>query len=68
MVGVIVVVGYLGFNLSDFVVGIVVLVFGLVVFLIFLVLMMGIFNKCVNKEGVIVGMFVGISVILLYVF
>ena len=60
--------GYLGFNPPDFAAGTVALAFGLAASSLFPVLMMGIFNKRVNKEGAIAGMLTGISVTLLYVF
>ena len=60
--------GYLGFNPPDFAAGTVALAFGLAASSIFPVLMMGIFNKRINKEGAIAGMLTGISVTLLYVF
>ncbi|MGY0646153.1 MAG: sodium:solute symporter family protein [Paraglaciecola chathamensis] len=60
--------GYLGFNPPDFAAGTVALAFGLGASSIFPVLMMGIFNKRINKEGAIAGMLVGISITLLYVF
>ncbi|MVF11977.1 cation acetate symporter [Ketobacter sp. MCCC 1A13808] len=68
MAGAIVVAGYLGFNPPDFAAGTVALAFGLAASSIFPALMMGIFNKRVNKEGAIAGMLAGISVTLLYVF
>jgi cation/acetate symporter len=60
--------GYLGFNPPDFAAGTVALAFGLGASSIFPVLMMGIFNKRINKEGAIAGMLAGISITLLYVF
>lgn len=60
--------GYLGFNPPDFAAGTVALAFGLAASSIFPALMMGIFNKRVNKEGAIAGMIAGLSVTLLYVF
>ena len=68
MAGAIALAGYLGFNPPDFAAGTVALAFGLAASSIFPVLMMGIFNKRVNKEGAIAGMIAGISVTLLYVF
>jgi cation/acetate symporter len=58
--------GYLGFNPPDFAAGTVAL--GLAASSIFPALMMGIFNKNMNKEGAIAGMVAGIGVTLLYVF
>jgi cation/acetate symporter len=60
--------GYLGFNPPDFAAGTVALAFGLAASSIFPALMMGIFNKNMNKEGAIAGMVAGIGVTLLYVF
>jgi len=60
--------GYLGYNPPDFAAGTVALAFGLAASSIFPALMMGIFNKKMNKEGAICGMIAGISVTLLYVF
>src|SRR5210317_454636 len=60
--------GYLVFNPPDFAAGTVALAFGLAGSSIFPALMMGIFNKNMNKEGAIAGMVAGIGVTLLYVF
>ncbi|MEE2733700.1 MAG: sodium:solute symporter family protein [Pseudomonadota bacterium] len=68
MAGAIAVAGYLGFNPPDFAAGTVALAFGLAASSIFPALMMGIFNKRINKEGAIAGMVAGITVTLLYVF
>lgn len=68
MAGAIGVAGYLGFNPPDFAAGTVALAFGLAASSIFPVLMMGIFNRRINKEGAIAGMIAGISVTLFYVF
>jgi cation/acetate symporter len=64
----IVVAGYLGLNPPDFAAGTVAIAFGLAASSIFPCLMMGIFNKKMNKEGAIAGMVAGISVTMLYVF
>ena len=64
----ILVAGYLGFNPPDFAAGTVALAFGLAASSIFPALMMGIFNKNMNKEGAVAGMVAGIGVTLLYVF
>jgi len=64
----ILVAGYLGFNPPDFAAGTVALAFGLAASSIFPALMMGIFNKNMNKEGAIAGMVAGLGVTLLYVF
>jgi cation/acetate symporter len=68
MAGAIGVAGYLGFNPPDFAAGTVALAFGLAASSIFPALMMGIFNKRLNKEGAIAGMIAGLGVTLLYVF
>jgi len=68
MAGAIGLAGYLGFNPPDFAAGTVALAFGLAASSIFPALMMGIFNKRINREGAIAGMIAGISVTLLYVF
>ena len=64
----IVVAGWLGLNPPDFAAGTVAIAFGLAASSIFPCLMMGIFNKKMNKEGAIAGMIAGISVTMLYVF
>ncbi len=68
MAGAIMLAGYLGFNPPDFAAGTVALAFGLAASSIFPALMMGIFNKKMNKEGAIAGMIAGLSITLLYVF
>ncbi len=68
MAGAIAGAGYLGFNPPDFAAGTVAIAFGLAASSIFPALMMGIFNKRVNKEGAIAGMVAGLTVTLLYVF
>lgn len=68
MAGAILFAGYLGFNPPDFAAGTVALAFGLAASSIFPALMMGIFNKRINKEGATCGMIAGLSVTLLYVF
>ncbi|MBE0503045.1 MAG: cation acetate symporter [Desulfuromonadales bacterium] len=64
----IVVAGWLGLNPPGFAAGTVALAFGIAASSIFPVLMMGIFNKKMNKEGAIAGMVAGISITLFYVF
>ena len=64
----IVVAGYLGLNPPDFAAGTVAIAFGLAASSIFPALMMGIFNKKMNKEGAICGMLAGIGFTMLYVF
>ena len=60
--------GYLGLNPPGFAAGTVAIAFGLAGASIFPALMMGIFFKRMNKEGVIAGMIAGIAVTMLYVF
>jgi cation/acetate symporter len=64
----IVVAGYLGLNPPDFAAGTVAIAFGLAASSIFPALMMGIFNKNMNKEGAMAGMLAGLGVTMLYVF
>ncbi len=64
----IMVAGYLGLNPPGFAAGTVALAFGIAASTIFPALMMGIFNKKMNKEGAIAGMLSGLFVTLFYVF
>ncbi len=68
MAGSIMVAGYLGLNPPDFAAGTVAIAFGLAASSIFPALMMGIFNKKMNKEGAMAGMLAGLGVTMLYVF
>lgn len=68
MVFAIIVAGYLGLNPPGFAAGTVALAFGIAASTIFPALMMGIFNKKMNKEGAIAGMLAGLFVTLFYVF
>ena len=68
MAGAIAAAGYLGLHPPGFAAGTVAIAFGLAASSIFPVLMMGIFNKRMNKEGAIAGMAAGIGVTMLYVF
>ncbi|HET6593844.1 MAG TPA: sodium:solute symporter family protein [Xanthomonadales bacterium] len=68
MAGAILVAGYLGLNPPGFAAQVVALAFGLAASSIFPALMMGIFNKSMNREGAIVGMLVGLLSTLLYIF
>jgi cation/acetate symporter len=68
MAGAIALAGYLGLHPPDFAAGTVAIAFGLAASSIFPVLMMGIFNKKMNRAGAIWGMVAGIGVTLLYVF
>jgi len=56
--------GYFGINPPDFVAATVALAFGLAAASFFPAIVMGIFSKRMNKEGVISGMVVGISLML----
>ena len=68
MAGAIVVAGYMGLNPPGFAAQVVALAFGLAASSIFPVLMMGIFDKKMNKEGAIAGMLSGLGVTLVYIF
>jgi len=68
MAGAILVAGYLGMNPPGFAAQVVALAFGLAAASIFPALMMGIFNKNMNREGAIVGMLVGLFSTLIYIF
>ncbi|MDB9836422.1 cation acetate symporter [Flavobacteriaceae bacterium] len=58
--------GYFGINPPDFVAATVALAFGLAAASFFPAIVMGIFSKRMNKEGIISGMVVGISLMLFY--
>ncbi|MFK8029593.1 MAG: sodium:solute symporter family protein [Gammaproteobacteria bacterium] len=60
--------GFLGLNPPDFAAGTVALAFGLAASSLFPALMMGIFDKGMNRQGAVAGMIAGLSVTLLYVF
>jgi cation/acetate symporter len=64
----IVVSGWLGLNPPGFAAGTVALAFGIAASSLFPAIMMGIFSKKMNKEGVIAGMLAGLGVTLFYVF
>ena len=68
MAGAIVLAGYLGLNPPGFAAQVVALAFGIAAASIFPALMMGIFNKNMNREGAIVGMLVGLISTLIYIF
>jgi cation/acetate symporter len=68
MAGAILVAGWLGLNPPGFAAQVVALAFGLAASSIFPALMMGIFNKRMNKEGAIAGMLVGLLSTLIYIF
>ena len=67
MAGAIVVAGYLGMNPPGFAAQVVALAFGLAASSIFPALMMGIFNKRMNREGAIAGMLAGLLSSLFYI-
>ncbi|MEE4217138.1 MAG: sodium:solute symporter family protein [Xanthomonadales bacterium] len=68
MAGAIVVAGYLGMNPPGFAAQVVALAFGLAASSLFPALMMGIFNKKMNREGAIAGMLAGLTSTLVYIF
>ncbi len=68
MVGAIALAGYFGLHPPDFAAGTVAIAFGLAASSIFPALMMGIFNKNVNRTGAVWGMVTGIGITMLYVF
>jgi cation/acetate symporter len=68
MAGAILVAGYLGMNPPGFAAQVVALAFGLAASSLFPALMMGIFNKKMNREGAIAGMLTGLFSSLIYIF
>ena len=68
MAGAIAMAGYFGLHPPDFAAGTVAIAFGLAASSIFPALMMGIFNKNVNRTGAVAGMITGIGITMLYVF
>ena len=68
MAGAIAMAGYFGLHPPDFAAGTVAIAFGLAASSIFPALMMGIFNKKVNRAGAVSGMIAGIGITMLYVF
>ncbi|MDO9137467.1 MAG: sodium:solute symporter family protein [Lutibacter sp.] len=58
--------GYFGINPPGFVAAVVALAFGLAAASFFPAILLGIFDKRMNKEGAITGMIVGISLMLYY--
>ena len=68
MAGAIVLAGYLGMNPPGFAAQVVALAFGLAASSIFPALMMGIFNKRMNRAGAIAGMLAGLLSTLVYIF
>ncbi len=68
MAGAILAAGYLGMNPPGFAAQVVALAFGLAASSLFPALMMGIFNKRMNREGAIAGMLTGLFSTLIYIF
>ena len=68
MAGAILIAGWLGLNPPGFAAQVVALAFGLAASSIFPALMFGIFNKRLNSTGAVVGMLVGLSSTLVYIF
>ena len=68
MAGAIIVAGILGLNPPGFAAQVVALAFGLAASSIFPALMLGIFNRRMNKEGAIAGMLAGLLSTLIYIF
>jgi cation/acetate symporter len=68
MAGAIVVAGLLGLNPPGFAAQVVALAFGLAASSIFPAIMMGIFNRRINKQGAIAGMLAGLLCTLIYIF
>jgi cation/acetate symporter len=68
MAGAILLAGYLGMNPPGFAAQVVALAFGLAASSLFPALMMGIFNKKMNRAGATVGMLVGLLSTLMYIF
>jgi len=62
----VVIAGYFGINPPGFVAAVVALAFGLAAASFFPAILMGIFDKRMNKEGAITGMIVGLSLMVLY--
>jgi len=68
MAGAIAVAGYLGLHPPGFAAQVVALAFGLAASSLFPALMMGIFNKSMNRAGAVAGMLVGLGSTLVYIF
>lgn len=62
----VIIAGYFGINPPDFVAATVALAFGLAAASFFPAIILGIFDKRMNREGAITGMVVGISIMLFY--
>jgi cation/acetate symporter len=68
MTGAILVAGYLGLNPPGFAAQVVALAFGIAASSLFPVLMLGIFNKKMNRAGAIAGMLTGLIATVVYIF
>jgi cation/acetate symporter len=68
MAGAILLAGYLGMHPPGFAAEVVALAFGLAAASLFPALMLGIFNRKMNREGAIAGMLVGLIATLVYIF
>ncbi|SHH63333.1 sodium:solute symporter family protein [Winogradskyella jejuensis] len=66
IVGAVIIAGYFGINPPGFVAAVVALAFGLAAASFFPAIILGIFDKRMNKEGAIAGMVVGITLMLFY--
>jgi cation/acetate symporter len=66
IVGAVLIAGYFGINPPGFVAAVVALAFGLAAASFFPAIILGIFDKRMNKEGAIAGMVVGITLMLFY--
>ncbi|MEO1031341.1 MAG: sodium:solute symporter family protein [Bacteroidota bacterium] len=66
ILGAILVAGYFGMNPPGFVAAVVALAFGLAAASFFPAIILGIFDKRMNKQGAIAGMIVGITLMLFY--
>ncbi|MEM9897181.1 MAG: cation acetate symporter, partial [Bacteroidota bacterium] len=62
----VVIAGYFGINPPDYVAATVALAFGLAAASFFPAIILGIFDKRMNKEGAIAGMVLGITVMMFY--
>ncbi|HIP52566.1 MAG TPA: cation acetate symporter [Chromatiales bacterium] len=68
MGGAVLVAGYFGLNPPGFAAQVVALAFGLAASSLFPAIMMGIFNKRINRTGAILGMLSGLTITLIYIF
>ena len=66
ILGAIIIAGYFGLNPPGFVAAVVALAFGLAAASFFPAIILGIFDKRMNKEGAIAGMVIGIVLMLFY--